>query len=839
MSSSSTSTRSNTSASSSTSTTSNDHHDLHHNSSLNIRGQDHNPSNIHRRTHPWELNPFFPLHKDILLAATRELLILDGSLNPKTLEVLVPKIEEEMDMNMKLEMDMDMEQMQPQEEGVEKISQNHNRHVNSTDKSIVTTVNATTNENTGKKNHIIVVGKCIVGNNHNHQDKSLTTKKDGSNRSSSSTSSSCVTTIASNLPKRKVKRKRSDSTTAAGNKVITKISDTSTSIPFIQYLSQHKKVKLGKHGSQPSNNPNTIMLNSSTRTRSNANASGVVLNRRALKNNDNHKEKVEVTRCISNNEIISPVHVPSTSLSSQLLNETTTLQGEDLANIILQQCVWDLDHCDDDKDDNVPSFIRLSSSSSSSTNTITTTATASDNEQQQQQLNKNFTYTSRPRKVSDVDDFTFVSTTSCPLSSDISPHLAVVAMNYQDEPGQDVLHSVKKQLLTGGSSGDDNHYYYHNNNKNIRNVSNQEEILLEVRNNLPHLLDVSIMVEAHLRRTAYQMIQRLTSHFDEKTNREFLGYKSSSLKKDRILLLMSDFLFDVSHAMFAWDQTEAETFGTDSYTDARRGNHHTTLSSALDGKSLILRDKKVCDILFDSKALRKIGGFDPSSLLYHAVSIQRLRAKKETWVDLAKTSNGKKMLRHHFDNQARVQVGQIRRGQRIRKSRSVFHPVSTTATTTTSNEKGLKSRSRSSSIASDENDLKNVSDCHSLNDIVEDDSNSMQIQNIIPDSLSITVSRQDTSKSWGILLAKEGSMCMVMRVPNEKSEKSDETCPNTTLQRGDLIVSFRNERNEIFIPSQHNVRASSDWFSEVVSLFRRSCTLYLNVRRVTCSSKSH
>ena len=70
-------------------------------------------------------------------------------------------------------------------------------------------------------------------------------------------------------------------------------------------------------------------------------------------------------------------------------------------------------------------------------------------------------------------------------------------------------------------------------------------------------------------------------------------------------------------------------------------------------------------------------------------------------------------MRRHFDNHGRVQVAQIRRGQRIRKSRSVFHLITST---TTSNMKDLISRSRSSSIASDQNEPENFRGCHSLND---------------------------------------------------------------------------------------------------------------------------
>jgi len=446
---------------------------------------------------------------------------------------------------------------------------------------------------------------------------------------------------------------------------------------------------------------------------------------------------------------------------------------------------------------------------------------------------------SRPRKVSDVDDITHSNNTTSILFpfSRFSPHLAVIAFYQNNFDSMKHFIGIGDTITTYNHSYDDDHHHEH--------VHDGTLLVLQQRNDLPRLLDISIMVESHLRRVAYQITDRLTSHFDDKALREFLGYKSSALKKDRILHLMSDFLFDVSHAMFAWDQTEADLFGTDgscpeNMININRNNNinnpNTTPSSALDDNSSTMRDRKLCDALFNHRALRKIGGFDPSSSLYHAVSMKRLRGKGESWKDLAKSSLGKKMFRHHLSEQTRLQVGQVRRGQRIRKSRSVFYP------TLTSSDK-VKPRSRSSSFASlDESEPKFAAAESGLSDNAV-----MEVENS-PDLLSITVSRQDMSKSWGILLAKEGSMCVVMRVPDAVTIAAKETnssafCHMDRLQKGDLIVSLRNERNEMVQTptgwhTQSEESISPEWFSEAVGLFKSSCTLFLTVRRV-CVSSTH
>ncbi len=235
-----------------------------------------------------------------------------------------------------------------------------------------------------------------------------------------------------------------------------------------------------------------------------------------------------------------------------------------------------------------------------------------------------------------------------------------------------------------------------------------------------------------------------------------------------------------------------------------------------------IHDSTIRKTLFDNRALRKIGGFEPTSLLHHALSIKRLRLRGETWQHFSKTVAGKKMFLHHKDNLARVQAGAKRRDKRMKKNLSVCYPIHV-------NDERDKARSRSSSFASVESgtnpggavqgtDLKvSTTDSHSA---------SMPCNSpTFPDLIPITISRE-VEKSWGILLAKEGSMCVVMRVPDDK---------DTSLRRGDLIVSIRNECDQcVNTPTLHpSSQISPEWFSEAVGMFKRSNTLHLDVRRVS------
>lgn len=308
---------------------------------------------------------------------------------------------------------------------------------------------------------------------------------------------------------------------------------------------------------------------------------------------------------------------------------------------------------------------------------------------------------------------------------------------------------------------------------------------------LPAFLDVSISSESHIRQQSIDITRVLFQSFEDETLRVFLGYKSSTVKRDRLLVVLAEHLFDVSHAMFAWKQTEDEI------------TSH--------GSPKIDLETQVLTMLFDNRALQKIGGFDDSSLLPHALSIRRLADKGVDWEVFSQTMKGRALLQHHREGKA-VLVGEKRRGLRIRdRSRT-------------------EQRSRSSSISSfdtiehmyDDGICGTIVDGSHVELWSERQPASMQT----PDALLVSL-KKSASKSWGILLAKEGDMCVVVR----GSQASTTTIPlalDSSLKVGDVILSVGTKHENMADEEKR------DWFRFVVNKFKSSNELDLVVRRVGC-----
>lgn len=305
----------------------------------------------------------------------------------------------------------------------------------------------------------------------------------------------------------------------------------------------------------------------------------------------------------------------------------------------------------------------------------------------------------------------------------------------------------------------------------------------------PPFLEVSIASEFVLRDLAQEMTRKLTESFDDKTLRMFLGYKSSTLKRDRLLSVLSEYIFDVSHAMYAWKQTEQEVQG------------ETLGDTAV--------EQRILRTLFDSRALRKIGGFENSSLLPHALSISRLVEKDVSWREFAKTQRGKELLQHHREGKPWV-AGQKRRGQRAR-TRNVV---------SSSDNSEAGPRSRSSSITSyDAPESKQNVETGVIETIYEELwSEERQASLQMPDVLHVPL-RKATTSSWGVLLSKEGDMCVVVRAPAESGKDG--------LKIGDVVLSVGNESSTI-----SNREERQDWFRFVVNKFKSNDELDLIVRRV-------
>jgi len=378
---------------------------------------------------------------------------------------------------------------------------------------------------------------------------------------------------------------------------------------------------------------------------------------------------------------------------------------------------------------------------------------------------KNTEHDKRPRKVSDTDIVSFSTATAKTRSNTLLPaQLVLVSNGY---------HVSVPNTSTDGSMSQ-----------------------------LPPLLEISISTETHLRGNAYEMTSKLTSTFGERPLREFLGYMSNTPKRDRIVEVMADLLFDVSHAMFAWEQTETE------------------MSIELsDGRC----DRRICSDLFDCRALKRIGGFDPWSLLPHALSISRARINNVSWQAFAASEQGRTMLHHHREGCAAM-AGQKRRRQRPRSRNGSQYKEGD------SDDK----RSRSLSVISTSDES---ADAFGVNEMKDVDQKGASTFNIVPDVIPLTIKREK-GMAWGISLAKEGSMCIVDRVP------ADEVV-NDGLKIGDMIVSIRNERNQsVSLPSARRLPPvpptllgdvaahTQKFYRQAVDLFKISDILHLEVRRV-------
>jgi hypothetical protein len=129
--------------------------------------------------------------------------------------------------------------------------------------------------------------------------------------------------------------------------------------------------------------------------------------------------------------------------------------------------------------------------------------------------------------------------------------------------------------------------------RDISRFANLRGGAITAKRHLPSLLEASIATETTLRGISFQMTASMCQTFSNRTLCLFLGYKTPALQRERLEQVLSGFLFDTSHAMFAWQQTERELRATD--------NAVNPLCAA-----------RICASLGDSRALRKIGGFDKS-----------------------------------------------------------------------------------------------------------------------------------------------------------------------------------------------------------------------------------
>ena len=184
------------------------------------------------------------------------------------------------------------------------------------------------------------------------------------------------------------------------------------------------------------------------------------------------------------------------------------------------------------------------------------------------------------------------------------------------------------------------------------------------------------------------------------------------------------------------------------------------------------------------------------------------------------------MFSHHRDNLSRIEAGTKRRDKRMKKNLAGVYPIMM--------EDRDDGRSRSVSVASIDSPSHAAKTPSSQVEEKAQTSESSTTEKKqsrshtcispgIPDITSVSITRKEGEK-WGILLLKESNMCVVMKVP----QGSD-----LGLKIGDLIVSIRNEQNEIvYTPSSHSNSVSEDWFTQATGIFKRSHSLDLELRRI-------
>ena len=147
------------------------------------------------------------------------------------------------------------------------------------------------------------------------------------------------------------------------------------------------------------------------------------------------------------------------------------------------------------------------------------------------------------------------------------------------------------------------------------------------------------------------------------------------------------------------------------------------------------------------------------------------------------------MLKHHNNNQA-VVVGRNRRLHRSKPTKNIHYhldsqPLSSLSSppppATTSTQKLFLTTNHS-------DDKSNVISSSSYTDSLVNDHCAIRVTpTLMPLNIAITLTR-NIGNNWGILLSKEESLCVVLRIKNESQICKD----GQGLKEGDIITSIRN-----------------------------------------------
>lgn len=293
------------------------------------------------------------------------------------------------------------------------------------------------------------------------------------------------------------------------------------------------------------------------------------------------------------------------------------------------------------------------------------------------------------RKVSDAEDLDKDYGINLDFPSEIVSLVRSNIMLLQITPSETALTKLAGHPSTefhnsnAADNSDDSILSFLRNPKSHRE---QQDKARQTRLVLPQLLEVSIDDEYSLRAKARRMTSSMVNSIpgnDMNTSlRIFLGYRSSKTPaRERIVDIVSDVLFDVSHAMYAWIHTH----------DKLLRSQGLDIADGLNCNSMKMQIKTY---LFDDRALKRIGGFEPESLLPLALGIRHCRLANISWEQYAISNEGKLAMSIHSHPQVEF-PGEFNNGEETCNSRRRKRQTSGTITANNSLiELGKKRRGR-------------------------------------------------------------------------------------------------------------------------------------------------
>jgi hypothetical protein len=331
---------------------------------------------------------------------------------------------------------------------------------------------------------------------------------------------------------------------------------------------------------------------------------------------------------------------------------------------------------------------------------------------------------------------------------------------------------------------------------------------------LPQFLEASISTEGVLRRHAHEVTRVLVETFETRHLRLFFGYRKSSTPaseeaaREGLINLLKDFLFDTSHAMFAWQDFEM----------AQRGNRQN--------------DESIAAALFDDRTLRQIGGMETGSIMRLALALGRSRRSSLSWTSLFATDDGKTLVQHHLGSRADLLgIGELRRGRRMRQRQPSAPPAvpvdfsnvsahvwpgQSTVSSSGTSATACAPRSRASSIAS-----------------LDDD----PALPLFDSSGRIQVRMARKSPRWGVKLSRIGDMCVVESCESLAPNLIAGATQSDHLERGDQVLLVANHCGEsAHSPAYRSLPRGANWFASMVNMFASSSQVTLLVQRVAPAS---